>query len=113
MELRAPDPSCNPYLALAVMLRAGLDGVERDLDAPEPVRENIYEFDESKRRDYGIETLPGNLNSALDALEEDEVILDALGDHVAEKFLQAKRQEWNDYKPVVTEWELDNYLQTF
>jgi len=113
MELRAPDPSCNPYLALAVMLRAGLDGIERDLDAPEPVRENIYEFDETKRRDYGIETLPGNLNRALDALEEDEVILDALGDHVAEKFIQAKRREWNDYKPVVTDWELDNYLETF
>jgi len=113
MELRSPDPSCNPYLALAVMLRAGLDGIERDLQAPEPVRENIYEFDESKRRDYGIETLPPNLGRALDALEEDEVMLDALGDHVADKFIRAKREEWNDYKPVVTDWELDNYLGTF
>ncbi len=113
MELRSPDPSCNPYLALAVMLRAGLDGIERDLEAPDPVRENIYEFDEQKRRDYGIETLPPNLGRALDALEQDEVILDALGDHVAEKFLEAKRTEWNDYKPVVTEWELENYLATF
>jgi glutamine synthetase len=113
LELRSPDPSCNPYLATAVMLRAGLDGIERGLEAPEPVRENIYEFDDQKRRDYGIETLPGNLEEAIDALEEDEVILDALGDHVSEKFVEAKRQEWHEYKPVVTQWELDRYLETF
>ena len=113
LELRSPDPSCNPYLALAVMIRAGLDGIERGLEAPEPVRENIYEFDDQKRRDYGIETLPGNLEEAIDALEDDEVILDALGDHVSEKFVEAKRQEWHEYKPVVTQWELDRYLETF
>jgi len=113
MELRAPDPSCNPYLALGVMLRAGLDGIERDLDAPEPVRDNIYEFDEQKRRDYGIETLPPNLGRAVDALEDDEVMIDALGDHIAEKFIEAKRREWDEYKPVVTDWELDRYLGTF
>jgi glutamine synthetase len=113
MELRSPDPSCNPYLALAVMLHAGLDGIERGLDAPPPVRENIYEFDEQKRHEYDIETLPPNLGRAIDALEEDDVILDALGEHVADKFVEAKRKEWNNYKPVVTQWELDNYLSTF
>ena len=113
MELRSPDPSCNPYLALAVMLRAGLDGLERGLEVPDPVRENIYEFDDAKRRDYGIETLPGNLNEAVDALENDEVIVDALGEHVASKFIEAKRSEWDEYKPVVTEWELEKYLATF
>jgi glutamine synthetase len=113
MELRSPDPSCNPYLALAVMLHAGLDGIERGLEAPPPVRENIYEFDEQKRREYDIETLPPNLGRAVDALEDDDVILDALGNHVADKFIEAKRREWNNYKPVVTQWELDNYLSTF
>ncbi len=113
MELRAPDPSCNPYLALAVMLQAGLDGIERGLEAPAPVRENIYEFDEQKRREYGIETLPANLNEAIDALEEDEVILEALGDHIADKYIQAKRQEWNEYKAYVSDWELDSYLEKY
>jgi glutamine synthetase len=112
-ELRSPDPSCNPYLALAVMLRAGLDGIERGLTAPEPVRENIYEFDEQKRKEYGIDMLPGNLKEAVDALEQDEVILNALGEHVSEKFVTAKRAEWDAYKPIVTTWELDNYLETF
>ena len=113
VELRSPDPSCNPYLGLAVMLRAGLDGIERDLDPPAPVRENIYEFDEAKRNEYGIDTLPGNLNEAIDALVEDEVILDALGDHIAEKFVEAKRREWDRYKPYVSDWELDSYLEKY
>jgi glutamine synthetase len=113
VELRSPDPSCNPYLGLAVMLRAGLDGIARDLDPPAPVRENIYEFDEAKREEYGIETLPGNLNEAIDALEQDEVILDALGDHISEKFVEAKRREWDRYKPYVSDWELDSYLEKY
>lgn len=113
MELRSPDPSCNPYLALAVMLRAGLDGIERELAAPGPVRENIYEFDEDRRLEHGIETLPGNLDEALDALEEDEVVLDALGEHISDKFIQAKRREWHQYKAVVSDWELDRYLETY
>ncbi|AGN01101.1 glutamine synthetase, type I [Salinarchaeum sp. Harcht-Bsk1] len=113
IELRSPDPSCNPYLALAVMLQAGLDGIERDLEAPDPVRENIYEFDEAKREDYGIETLPANLGQAVDALEADDVITDALGPHVSEKFVQAKRAEYAEYVAEVTEWETDRYLETF
>jgi glutamine synthetase len=113
IELRSPDPSCNPYLALAVMLQAGLDGIERGLDAPDPVRENIYEFDESMRNEYGINTLPPNLGKAIAALEDDDVILDALGDHVAEKFIEAKRAENDEYRASVSEWELDQYLETF
>ena len=113
IELRSPDPSCNPYLAFAAMIHAGLDGIENDLDCPDPVRENIYEFDEEKREEYGIETLPSNLGEAVDALEEDEVILDALGDHVAEKFVEAKRQEFKDYLVDVSEWELDRYLEKY
>ncbi len=113
VELRSPDPSCNPYLALAVMLAAGLDGIERDLEAPDPVRENIYEFDEQRRQDYGIETLPANLGQAVSALEDDDVILEALGPHVSEKFIEAKRAEWAEYTATVSQWELDRYLEKF
>ncbi|WP_254536588.1 type I glutamate--ammonia ligase [Halomarina litorea] len=113
IELRSPDPSCNPYLALAVIIHAGLDGIERDLEAPDPVRENIYEFDEEKREEYGIDTLPANLGQALTALESDEVVREAIGDHVYEKFVAAKTQEYDDYRVDVSQWELDRYLETF
>ena len=113
IEARFPDPSCNPYLAFAALIHAGLDGIERGLDCDEPVRENIYEFDEQKRQEYGIETLPSNLGEALDALEEDEVVSDALGEHVAEKFVEAKTAEYDDYRVDVSDWELDRYLETF
>jgi len=113
IEFRAPDPSCNPYLALAVMIHAGLDGIENDLEADDPVRENIYDFDEETRKEYGIDTLPGNLGEAIDALEEDEVVLDALGPHVSENFVEAKRQEFSEYIADVSQWELDRYLEKF
>ena len=113
IELRSPDPSCNPYLAFAAIISAGLDGIERDLEAPNPVRENIYEFDEAKREEYGIDTLPGNLNQAIEALENDPVIKNALGDHVAPKFIEAKTAEYEEYKIEVSDWELDRYLEKF
>ncbi|CCQ33635.1 Glutamine synthetase protein [Halorhabdus tiamatea SARL4B] len=113
IEARFPDPSSNPYLAFAALIHAGLDGIESDLDCPDPVRENIYEFDEDKREEYGIDTLPENLGEALDALEDDEVILDALGPHTGGKFLQAKRQEHKEYLVDVSQWELDRYLEKF
>jgi glutamine synthetase len=113
IEARFPDPSCNPYLAFAALVHAGLDGIERGLEAPDPVRENIYEFDEHRREEYGIETLPTNLGEALDALEDDEVVRDALGEHVFEKFLAAKSQEYDEFRVDVSQWELDRYLETF
>ncbi|NGM71164.1 type I glutamate--ammonia ligase [Natronolimnobius sp. AArcel1] len=113
IEARFPDPSCNPYLALAALIHAGLEGIENDLDCPDPIRENIYDFDEEKRDEYGIETLPSNLGEAVDALEEDEVIYDALGEHVAPKFVEAKSQEFEEYLIDVSDWELDRYLETF
>ena len=113
IELRSPDPSCNPYLALAVMLQAGLDGIERDLEAPDPVRENIYDFTEADREERGIETLPSTLGQAVAALKEDDVILDALGDHISEKYIQAKTQEYTEFLASVSGWELDRYLETF
>jgi glutamine synthetase len=113
IELRSPDPSCNPYLALATMLHAGLDGIENDLDCPAPVRENIYEFDEAKRDEYGIDTLPENLGRAVEALEDDDVVKDALGGHVHEKFVEAKTREWEEYLVEVSEWEKERYLEKF
>lgn len=113
LELRCPDPSCNPYLAFAVMLAAGLDGIERELPLPRPVEENLYHFDDAMMAKYGIATLPGTLREALDELEKDEVVQEALGSHVYEWFLEAKRAEWDEYRKQVTAWELERYLETY
>jgi glutamine synthetase len=113
IELRMPDPSANPYLALSVQLAAGLDGVETKADAREPVDTNIWEMSHRERRRLRIDDLPHNLDEACDELEKDAVILAALGDHIATHFLEAKRQEWKDYIIQVSQWELDNYLAKY
>ncbi|GGL28441.1 glutamine synthetase [Halarchaeum grantii] len=113
IEARFPDPSCNPYLAFAALIHAGLDGIEQGLEAPDPVRENIYEFDEAKREEYGIETLPANLGEAVDALEADDVVQNALGEHITEKFIEAKREEHTGYRIQVSDWEKERYLEKF
>jgi glutamine synthetase len=110
VELRSPDPSANPYLALAVMLAAGLEGVASEADWREPVNENIWEMSHRERRRLRIDDLPHDLNEALDELEKDTVMTAALGEHVTRHFIEAKRQEWRDYITQVTEWELANYL---
>jgi glutamine synthetase len=111
LELRCPDPSANPYLAFAAMLAAGLDGIERDLTPPPPVNEDVYDFEERDLRERAIGTLPGTLSEALDALEKDEVIQEALGQHITDVFMRAKRAEWNEYRIQVTDWELERYLE--
>ncbi len=111
-ELRCPDPSTNPYLAFAAMLAAGFDGIERDLDTPPPVNEDVYDFDERTLRERAIGTLPGTLAEALDALEQDGVIQEALGPDITDAFLRAKRAEWDEYRIQVTNWELERYLET-
>ncbi|TMB93005.1 MAG: glutamine synthetase [Chloroflexi bacterium] len=113
VELRSPDPSCNPYLAFAVMLRCGLDGVERKLPLPAPVEESLYGFDDVELQRRNVAVLPDNLEDAVDALEADDVVIDALGDHLAERFIEAKRLEWRDYRGQVTPWELSQYLERF
>ena len=113
IEARFPDPSCNPYLAFAALINAGIDGVERELDAPDPVRENIYEFTEEDRKERGIDVLPTNLGEAIDALQKDEVILDGLGSHVGPKFVEAKTAEFEEYLVEVSDWEIDRYLETY
>jgi len=113
VELRMPDPAANPYLALAVMLAAGLDGVETNADYREPVNENIWEMSYRERRRLRIDDLPQDLNEALDELEKDDVVRDALGAHIARHFVEAKRQEWREYITQVSPWELESYLAKY
>jgi glutamine synthetase len=111
LEMRCPDPSCNPYLAFAVMLAAGLDGIRRELAAPDANEENLYLLDNTKSAKLPV--LPGSLEEALEELEKDQVIREALGPHVLERFVSAKRMEWEDYRMEVTSWELNRYLSVF
>ncbi|MGD2136100.1 MAG: type I glutamate--ammonia ligase [Gemmatimonadales bacterium] len=109
-ELRMPDPSTNPYLALTVQLAAGLDGIEQKLTPPDPVNKNIFTMSQRERRRYRIDELPRDLHEALNQLEKDKVIRAALGDHIYSMFLEAKRQEWLEYSAQVSGWEIDRYL---
>jgi glutamine synthetase len=113
IELRCPDPSCNPYLAFAVMLAAGLDGIRRKLLPPRPVEENLYHFDDQMMTKYAVGTLPGTLKEALDELSRDELVRTALGDHVYQWFAEAKMSEWDEYRKRVSPWELERYLATY
>lgn len=113
IELRNPDPSCNPYLALAVMLKAGLDGIKKPIQPPAPTERNIYEMTPAERRDLGIGSLPGDLKDALAELSRDEVIREALGDHIYQHFVEAKEKEWEQYRIQVHQWEIDHYLTLF
>ncbi|MHC4712881.1 MAG: glutamine synthetase family protein [Planctomycetota bacterium] len=110
VEFRAPDPACNPYLAFAVMLAAGLKGIEEGYECPPPVEEDIYEMSPERREEQGIKTLPGNLYEAILEVEQSEMVREALGDHIFEKFIANKIIEWDRYRTTVTEWELDKYL---
>jgi glutamine synthetase len=112
-EIRCPDPSCNPYLAFAVMLAAGLDGIKRKLPLPEPVEENIYAFDEDELVRRQINVLPGSLGEALDEFRADDVLQAAVGPHVYERFLEAKTIEWNSYRTYVSPWEIERYLEEY
>jgi glutamine synthetase len=113
VEVRCPDPSSNTYLAFAAMIAAGLDGVERGLQLGEPVEESLFEMDAARIAEKGIRELPGTLGEAIDELENDPTIREALGDHVLSHFVAAKRAEWDEYRTQVTRWELDRYLEAF
>jgi glutamine synthetase len=108
-----PDPSANPYLALAVQLAAGLDGIEHKLVPPDPVNKNIFKMTYRERRHYRIDDLPRDVHEALDELERDKVVLGALGEHIASRFVEAKRAEWQEYIAQVSEWEVRRYLGTY
>ena len=113
MEVRMPDPSANPYLALAVMLKAGLIGIQEKIDPGPPVNKNIYTMSHRERRRLKIDELPGDLREAIDALEKDKVVQEALTPHILSHFIQAKRAEWHDYIAQVHGWEVDRYLAVY
>ena len=110
VELRCPDPACNPYLELAVCLAAGLDGIEKGMVPPAEVTENIFAMDQATRKANGIESLPGSLEEAIAAMKADPLILDTLGAHVAENYIEGKMKEWDEYRTRVSSWEREKYM---
>jgi glutamine synthetase len=113
IELRCPDPACNPYLAFAVMLKAGLDGVKNNLEPPEPVDENIYQLDGASLARRNIDVLPTSLLEALEQLKKDDLLQEVLGRHLFERYIDVKTKEWDQFKKQVTRWEIETYLDTF
>lgn len=110
IELRSPDPTCNPYLALAVCLAAGLDGIQHFMTPPAELKENLYALDQDGLKARGIELLPQDLNEAMALMEEDRLVMDTLGEHTAQAFLRCKRAEWESYRTHVSAWERDAYM---
>ena len=110
IEFRSPDPACNPYLAFAVMLGAGLEGVEKKYELPDPIEEDIYEMNPAERKAHGIIDLPGNLYAAILETEKSELVKKVLGDHVFNKFIENKKIEWDQYRTHVSQFELERYL---
>ncbi|MCH5255980.1 MAG: type I glutamate--ammonia ligase [Lachnospiraceae bacterium] len=113
IELRSPDPTANPYLALAVCLRAGLDGIVNKIMPPESVDCNIFEMSDEQKKNLGIEEIPATLNEAIYEMEKDDLIREVLGDHTYTKYIRAKKAEWHSYRSQVTEWEINEYLNKF
>jgi len=110
IEFRAPDPSCNPYLAFSVMLAAGLKGIEEGYELVDPIEDDIFEMGDAEKQERGIETLPGNLYEAINEIEKSELVRKTLGDHIFNKFIQNKKIEWDRYRIHVSKYELDQYL---
>jgi glutamine synthetase len=109
-ELRCPDPSCNPYTTFAAMLHCGLDGIEQGYDIPEPMETNLYDLSHDEREEKGIVQLPETLGEAIEELAGSELVRKALGDHIFERYVELKREEWEEYRVQVTHWELEKYL---
>ncbi len=110
MEFRCPDPACNPYLAFAAMLAAGLKGIEEGYELPDPIEEDIFEMSAKEREKWGIESLPGSLGQAIHLTERSDVVREALGDHIFDKFIENKKIEWDQYRMHVSNYELGKYL---
>jgi len=113
IEVRNPDPAANPYLASAVMLKAGLDGIKNKLELPQETDRNIYAMDEAELEEAGIEKLPATLKESLDELQKDEVITEALGDHALRHFVEAKEIEWDMFRTQVHPWEREQYMSLY
>ena len=110
IELRSPDSAANPYLALAVCMAAGLDGIRNEILPPDSIDTNIFAMSEEERLEQGIDCLPGNLLESIHALEQDAYICDVLGPHATRRFVQAKKKEWEEYRAAVSNWEIEKYL---
>jgi glutamine synthetase len=110
MELRCPDPACNPYLTFAALLQAGLEGIEQGYELPEPMEKNLYHLSPDERRRLGIEQLPETLGEAIELTADSELVLRTLGEHMFNRYVEIKRKEWDDYRVQVTQWELDRYM---
>ena len=113
VELRCPDPACNPYLSLAVCLAAGLDGIEKGMTPPEEITENIFAMSPAERQAKGIEALPGSLEEALIAMKKDTLVMDTLGQHVSSQYIAVKEAEWDEYRTRVSSWERDKYMMNY
>jgi glutamine synthetase len=109
LELRCPDPSCNPYLALAAMLMAGLKGIEEKIEPPDPVEEDVYGFDDRKLAKFYIRTLPSSLGEALEELKNSRLMRETLGEHAFSKYIEVKEREWQEFQRYVTDWEIKQY----
>lgn len=109
-EFRSPDPACNPYLTFAVMLHAGLEGIEKGYKLEKPMEMNLYDLNDAERAELGVETLPDSLGEAIKFAEGSELLKKALGDHIYNRFIEIKKKEWNDYRVQLTQWEMDRYL---
>lgn len=112
-EIRCPDPSCNPYLALAMQLNCGLDGVKNKMNPPAEVKEDIFEMTSAEMDARDITVLPGSLKEAIEELKKSEIAKDTLGEHIFTKYIEAKEKEWDSYKTAVTNWEIENYLSVY
>lgn len=110
VELRSPDPSCNPYLTLAVCLAAGLDGIKNKLECPKPINKNNYKITEEEVEELGIERLPRNLYQAVEEFKKDDFVRQILGKHISDEYAQLKLKEWQDYEERITDWEIEQYL---
>ncbi|OGG15928.1 hypothetical protein A3D78_00375 [Candidatus Gottesmanbacteria bacterium RIFCSPHIGHO2_02_FULL_39_14] len=111
LEIRSPDPSSNPYLTFAVLLKAGLEGIKKTLNAPDPVEENLFEFDDAKLAKHYINKLPASLNEAITEMEKGKIVKELFGEYTWKRYLEAKSEEWDDFRIQVTDWEVDRYLK--
>jgi glutamine synthetase len=111
-EIRCPDPACNPYLAFAALLHAGLEGIERGYELPEEMRTNLYRLSADERRERGIISLPESLGEAVEELAGSALMKRALGEHIFPRYIELKRKEWDEYRVQISRWEMDKYLAT-
>ena len=109
-EIRCPDPACHPYLTFATLLHAGLGGIEKGSELPEPMETNLYHLTAEQRKERGIVSLPETLGEAIDELAESDLAKKALGPHTFDRYIELKRKEWDDYRVQLTDWEMERYL---